>query len=219
MGGTWTLARTFLAISLVAVVGAGAAAKAADGPAEPPLVRAITPLYPPNAYKAGQEGSVTVGFDIDEDGKPTGVKVLQSSPSDVFDVWAVAAVRESRYAPTVVDGRRQAVTGLTKTINFKLATAMLVPMPLSVVKPHYPGDEAVLSMGGACEGIFVVNPDGTVSDPELVKSEGSPRFDVDEACTNSVTSWRFEPPVYEGKPTSIAINYRFTFKPARVSAT
>lgn len=180
---------------------------------EPTLIRAVMPVYSQKAFDARQEGSVTIGFDIDETGKPTAVRILQSSaPAESgFNDAAIAAVRESRYAPFVVNGRNQALTGLTKTIDFRLSTAIVAGKPKILPKIHYPGDEAVLGMGGECDVDFVVNPDGSVSDPELVRSEGSPRFE--DVCMNSVMSFRYEPPVFQGKPTSIALNFRFNFQP------
>jgi len=101
------------------------------------------------------------------------------------------------------------VTGLVKTIEFKLATAAFLPKPLNTEKPTFPGLEAVMGLGGACNMRFVINPDGSVSDPEILNSMGSAVFDI--ACKDAVGSWKFEPPLSAGKPTSVAMYYRLNF--------
>jgi TonB family protein len=66
--------------------------------AEPTGVHRVDPVFP-----AGQRGSVILEITIGRDGRVEAVRTLRAD--DGFEGPAVAAIRQWRYEPTVVDGR------------------------------------------------------------------------------------------------------------------
>jgi TonB family protein len=65
---------------------------------EPPkLMTRVTPVYPPEAKKAGIEGTVILGATIDGEGKVTDLRVLESVPG--LDQAAVDALKQWVYYP------------------------------------------------------------------------------------------------------------------------
>lgn len=81
------------------------------------LLRKISPVYPPEALSRRIEGSVTVSASIADDGAVRDVKVLQGEA--LLATSAVAAIRQWRYSPTLLNGKP---TPLQReiTILFKL---------------------------------------------------------------------------------------------------
>jgi protein TonB len=182
-------------------------AVAVEVAAEPTLLNPMPPVYPRGAFEAKQEGSVKVGFDVTEEGKPINIKVLEASLPGIFDQSAIVSVSRSKYAAAIVDGRKQGAVRLTRTFDFKLGTALLAPKPISQEKPHF----SALGVGkyGFCDVTFIVNPDGTVSDPEILRSQ--PYNVFDKACLEPLPRWKYEPALFQGKPISIPLYYEFTF--------
>lgn len=75
-----------------------AAQVAAAPPPQMPKARKRTaPQYPVAAERAGIEGSVTVEFGLTPDGHTRDIRVVESSPPEVFDEAAIAAVRTWRF--------------------------------------------------------------------------------------------------------------------------
>ena len=104
-----------------AATGASAAQPAQATPAAPPsarrssgepppvvqeakLVRRVTPDYPSAAKKDGISGFVDLDVTVSNQGIVEDVSVTQSTPPDMFDKSAVAAVRKWKYDPRFVDG-------------------------------------------------------------------------------------------------------------------
>ena len=69
----------------------------------PTLLHRVEPTYPPMALAANLEGMVILEAIVDEEGAVQEVKVLRSQ--GVFDRPAVAAVRQWRYSPLLLNGR------------------------------------------------------------------------------------------------------------------
>jgi TonB family protein len=81
------------------------------GGGEPPpvvqeakLVRRVNPDYPSAAKKEGLSGFVELEVTVSKQGNVDGVSVIQSTPPNMFDKSAVAAVRKWKYDPRFVDG-------------------------------------------------------------------------------------------------------------------
>jgi len=64
------------------------------------------------------EGYVRIVFDIDENGRPLNVNVLESEPAGYKDETMVRAVSRSRFRPRVVDGEITSATGLIRNFRF-----------------------------------------------------------------------------------------------------
>ena len=77
----------------------------------------MPPAYPIEAQKARVTGQVVIDAVIGVDGAVTDARVLRGVP--MLDEPALAAVRQWRYTPTVVDGVAVPVI-VTVTVTFSL---------------------------------------------------------------------------------------------------
>jgi protein TonB len=68
------------------------------------LLRRVEPTYPPIAVSAHLQGIVILEAIVDEEGTVTDVKVLRSV-TPLLNHEALAAVRQWRYSPLVLNGR------------------------------------------------------------------------------------------------------------------
>ena len=84
------------------------------------LIQRVPPVYPILAARARIQGVVILQITVGEKGDVTEVRVLRGSP--LLDDAAVAAVRQRRYAPTILDGQPVSVIA-TVTVDFQLRTA------------------------------------------------------------------------------------------------
>ena len=76
------------------------------------------PVYPPEAREARVQGVVIMEATISRTGEVSDVEVLRSAVP-LLDEAAVAAVRQWRYEPTLVDGEPVSIL-MTVTMNFQL---------------------------------------------------------------------------------------------------
>jgi TonB family protein len=107
---------------------AEAAAKVAEAKPEPPkiipakVISRSPPRYPSRALKNGIEGWVQVSFNVDVEGVPVDITIVNSEPDKTFDDAAVKSVRKWRFSPA-----RNQQTGLpvrsaqiTTKVQFRL---------------------------------------------------------------------------------------------------
>jgi periplasmic protein TonB len=85
----------------------------------PALVTRVEPEYPPLAVRAQVQGVVILEAVIDRLGRVEDVRVLRSIP--LLDKAAIAAVRQWRYSPLLLNGTPERFV-LTVTVSFSLAT-------------------------------------------------------------------------------------------------
>ncbi len=85
----------------------------------PKLIRKVEPAFPPLAAQARLSGLVIVEALVDVRGQVQEVKVLRGAP--LFDEAAVAAVKQWRYQPLLLNGQPTAFI-LTVTLRFNLQT-------------------------------------------------------------------------------------------------
>jgi TonB family protein len=78
-------------------------------------IQDVRPVYPPDARAAGVQGVVIVDALIDPDGNIADARILRSIP--MLDEAAIAAVKQWRYVPTLLNGEPTAIL-LTVAINF-----------------------------------------------------------------------------------------------------
>ena len=94
----------------------------APGPPTPPEVamseldfdRFVEPRYPRSRAARKKRGWVEVQFQVNADGETSDVKILGSSPPEVFDQAALDAVSRWRFKPQVVAGEPMAVTSIVR---------------------------------------------------------------------------------------------------------
>ena len=88
-----------------------------DGIRPPAKIVNADPVYPPEAREARVQGVVILEVTLSRTGEVSDVEVLRSVP--LLDEAAVAAVRQWRYEPTLVDGEPVSIL-MTVTMNFRL---------------------------------------------------------------------------------------------------
>jgi protein TonB len=81
------------------------------------LINMVKPAYPQSAKEARVQGSVVMSIVIDENGDVKQVNVV-SGPPTLTDA-AVNAVKQWKYAPTILNGKAIEVT-TTVTVTFNL---------------------------------------------------------------------------------------------------
>jgi TonB family protein len=69
-------------------------------------IRFVAPTYPQKALEEGVSGSVSVNFIVDVKGEPTELRIVDATPSGVFDQAALEAVKYWRYEPFMLEGVR-----------------------------------------------------------------------------------------------------------------
>jgi TonB family protein len=76
-----------------------------QAPATPVALVRVQPEYPVHEKIRGVTGKVDLQFGIDGAGNVVDIKVLQSSPEDVFDRVAINALQQWRFAANGVAGQ------------------------------------------------------------------------------------------------------------------
>lgn len=69
------------------------------------LLNPPKPTYPPDAYRAGEEGTVTVRAQVDELGNASDVTIIKRSGSRVLDRAAMNEVRKWKFRPAIRNGK------------------------------------------------------------------------------------------------------------------
>ncbi len=98
---------------------ATAAESAPSNDAEVIPLNEVLPVYPDSARRRGVEGYVKLAFTITPNGKVENVRVVESSPANVFDREARRAAVRWRFTPRNEGGRAVAREAV-KTLQFRL---------------------------------------------------------------------------------------------------
>ncbi len=69
------------------------------------MIHYVEPTYPQHALRAGVEGSISVLLTIDTEGRVSSAEITGASPSNTFDLVALAAAQQFRYEPRTVNGQ------------------------------------------------------------------------------------------------------------------
>lgn len=80
----------------------------------------IEPLYPRNAALNNIEGYVTLSFDINEQGKPINIEIIEAKPRGYFEQNARKALRKWKYLPKKESGKAVVVIEERVTLAFQL---------------------------------------------------------------------------------------------------
>jgi TonB family protein len=108
------------------------------------VVRALERSYPPMLRAAGIGGSVRVSVDIPLDGRPTDVRILESSGYPALDEAAIRVVQVMRFSPAQRDGRAVA-TRIDLPVVFTTDGRAFDPAPSGRLQP--PGTDAAQAGG------------------------------------------------------------------------
>lgn len=84
-------------------------------------------------------------------------------------------------------------------------------IPLVRIQPRYPAQAARNRLSGTVIVEFEITPDGSVTNPRVVRSEPSNIFD--EAAVKAILRWKFKPKIVDGKPVSQYASQEFKFTP------
>jgi len=84
------------------------------------------------------------------------------------------------------------------------------PRPLSIRHPKYPGALVGAAATGGAEVEFLIQEDGTVRLPRIVKAT-RPEFGY--SAVEAVSCWLFEPPLYHHAPVVARARVPFKFHP------
>jgi len=87
---------------------------------QPTLIQRVPPVFPPLALQARASAIVIIEAHVGTDGRVMSVRLLRGSP--LFDDAALAAVKQWRYQPLLLNGVPTQFL-LTVTVNFRLEQA------------------------------------------------------------------------------------------------
>jgi TonB family protein len=85
------------------------------------------------------------------------------------------------------------------------------PQPLYRGGLVYPERAADAGVGGYVEFAFIIEPDGSVGDPQVI-AEVPDGYGFAVAAKKAFPKWRFEPKLVDGKPVAAPATIRVTFK-------
>ena len=199
----------------------------AVGEIKPPkLIKQVDPVYPKEAAKAGVEGMVILEAKADEEGNVVDSRVLRSIP--VLDQAAIDAVKQWKYEPLVIDGKRRKVL-FTVTVRFMLKEGdksktldkfsqgavkaegdIEPPKQIKEAAPVYPEAARVAGVQGVVILSVRADEKGRVSDVVVLRSIPL----LDQAAIDAVRQWAYEPKVIDGKavPIVFSVTVRFVLK-------
>ena len=143
--------------------------------AEPVLLEAIGPVYPPAAVQAGIAGNVSLVIEVNETGKPVAVRILGETPAGHgFAAAAVEAALAYRF-------RAGAPGAFTTSIVFEKLAARdqaiaaaymndLPPAPMAVRPraPDYPASARRIAMQGFVAAKILITETGQVARVDIL---------------------------------------------------
>jgi TonB family protein len=194
--------------------------------AAPKLVRVMAAGYPANAprgkHSAKVEGFTVLTTVIGADGNPTRIEVLHTH-GDAYDAAAIAAVKQSQFAPGLLAGTRVPVR-IDVRIPFHASLVQAVPVVVIAERDLAPPDSTAAKQrlpSSYTPPIPIHTVDADFLDPTAkptfeavvvvtvtVSSEGFPTevilrrglgFGADEKAIAAVKQYRFLPATSKGK--------------------
>jgi TonB family protein len=232
------------------VVGQNAAANETDagvkqiggGVIGPKIIYEPEAEYTELAKQDKVEGVVTVSLVVDEQGRPTNVKVVggrllgrhfdSSDADDGLDEKAMEAVKQYRFKPATENGKPVAVY-VNVEVKFQLAdsTERTQGQSLAVTVT----DDGVKQIGGGVTGpIPIYEPEpvysaeakkakfmGIVTVGIIVDKNGMPQnvhvtrgvgMGLDEKAVDAVKQYKFKPAMENGKPVAVYMNIEVNFQ-------
>lgn len=155
--------------------------------------------YPTGVFHKGQDGYVTVMFDVSKRGRVQDPCIVDSSYPGIFDLYALQAVKNYRYENTTKP--RTVVERVTTTVPFTLDSS-----PKVYVRPVYPEGALELGYEGYVVVRFGVKQNGGV---RRLETAGALPADVfNDAGMDAARQFRF---ATERFSTSETVQHKFTF--------
>ena len=111
------MTRSLLFIAVLAFADAGMS-DVAEEPVERQPLQTVVPVYPERALQERLQGEVEVCFNVDREGRTSGIAV-RSSSDRIFERPAILAVRASSYLPLTADKKLPGIK-TCRTFRFRL---------------------------------------------------------------------------------------------------
>jgi protein TonB len=83
-------------------------------------LKKVKALYPIVAAIKSVEGYVRIRYDINEQGNPININVIESVPKEVFDKAAIKSVSKWKFAPKVVNGNPVSQNNNIAKVDFEM---------------------------------------------------------------------------------------------------
>jgi protein TonB len=101
------------------------------------------------------------------------------------------------------------LAGQIRELIFDIGDLDNPPRPLARLNPVYPPRARMRRIEGEVVVEFVVDPDGTVRNVEVISSRPGDLFT--SAATRAIQRWRFSPGTREGSPVATRVRQKVTF--------
>lgn len=190
------------------------------------LVRKTQPAYTPESRAAGLQGIVSLYVEIDRDGKPSTVEVMQGLGMGL-DEMAVDAVKRWTYQPGPA-----AADGLQDAFEVEVPFHLDPPAPWHVTSEYYgflvsnrerfeklerpvlvrytAPDAAACREAGTAAVRFKIAKDGA---PQAVRSQGGDGGALADAAVKAIATWQFKPAAGDKKKIEAQAEVEFTCAP------
>jgi TonB family protein len=217
--------KIFLLVTLCWVLGTGIGVTAADAAKDnasdhPKIVKKVNPVYPEEALKKGIEGVVMIEASSDEKGDVVAAKVLPAkNPQPLLEAAALAAVRQWKYEPFLVNGKATGVT-FTVTLNFSMQKDKQAGLPTQAspghpkivkkVNPVYPEEALKKGIEGVVRVEAAIDEKGDVVKVKALPAE-NPQPLLEAAALAAVCQWKYEPFLVHGKATGVTFTVTMNF--------
>ena len=107
--------KTIFAAALAAIIFVPTSISVANAGDSPQVIKKVAPSYPRSAQRRNIEGTVTLSYAVNADGRVTDVQVVTADTPGVFDKAAITALEKWRYEAGTP------ATALQTKITFQLA--------------------------------------------------------------------------------------------------
>jgi TonB family protein len=217
--------KIFLLVTLCWMLAAGTGLTAVDAakdnaPDHPKIVKKVNPVYPEEALKKGIEGVVRIEASSDEKGDVVAAKVLPGkNPQPLLEAAALAAVRQWKYEPFLVNGKAVGVT-FTVTLNFSMQKDKQAERPTQAspdhpkivkkVNPVYPEEAVKKRIEGVVRIGAAIDEKGDVVKANVLPAE-KPQPLLEAAALAAVRQWKYEPFLVNGKATGVTFTVTMNF--------
>ena len=157
------------------------------------------PTYPKGVWYSGQDGRVTVTYDVDKRGKVQNPCITQSTYPGIFDLYALQAVKDYRYKN--LTRPRELIKGISTTVNFTLDSN-----PRDYVAPDYPRAALEFGFQGYVVVKFAVKGNGEVRNLSTAAAVPSEVFE--EAALGAARLFKFDTDRFSKRER---IHHKFVF--------